>query len=156
MHSLRHEPSFATAFYRVGPVYQRLYSHGLDVSLSLQIFDDHAIRSARNLQGIVKGRKRGRVSFLWHLAQRYWDEALRHGAPRPATVAVRYRTVSRKIGRHNLLLDRPLFVNRLRRVVTSALAEGHLELHTSNRPCARRRTTWGEFSEPVPFDPAAV
>ena len=49
-----------------------------------------------------------------------------------------------------------MIVDWLRRAVTSALAKGHLELRTSNRPCARRGTTWGEFSEPVPYDPAAV
>jgi len=37
MHSLRHEPSFATPFYQVGPLYLQLGSRGLDVSLSLQM-----------------------------------------------------------------------------------------------------------------------
>ena len=37
MHSLRHEPSFATPFYQVTPLYQQLDSRGLDLSLSLQM-----------------------------------------------------------------------------------------------------------------------
>lgn len=36
MHYLRHEPSFATAFYQVEPLYALLGSKGLDVSLPLQ------------------------------------------------------------------------------------------------------------------------
>jgi hypothetical protein len=36
MHSLRHEPGFATAFYQVEPLYVLLGSQGLDVSLPLQ------------------------------------------------------------------------------------------------------------------------
>ena len=35
MHSLRHEPAFATPFYQVEPLYIQLGSRGLDVSLSL-------------------------------------------------------------------------------------------------------------------------
>jgi len=37
MHSLRHNPSFASPFYQVEPLYRQLDKGGLDVSLSLQM-----------------------------------------------------------------------------------------------------------------------
>ena len=46
MHSLRHEPSFATPFYRGGPLYQQLDSRGLDVSLSLQMQVEAVMRAS--------------------------------------------------------------------------------------------------------------
>ena len=46
MHRLRHEPSFATPFYRVGPLYQQLDSRGLDVSLALQMQVEAVMRTS--------------------------------------------------------------------------------------------------------------
>ncbi len=47
MHSLRHEPSFATPFYQVEPLYLQLDSRGLDVSLSLQMQVEAVMRASR-------------------------------------------------------------------------------------------------------------
>jgi len=46
MHSLRHEPSFATPFYQVEPLYLQLGSRGLDVSLSLQMQVEAVMRES--------------------------------------------------------------------------------------------------------------
>ncbi len=47
MHSLRHEPSFATPFYEVEPLYRQLDSRGLDVSLSLQMQVETVMKASR-------------------------------------------------------------------------------------------------------------
>jgi len=46
MHSLRHEPSFATPFYQVQPLYLQLASRGLDVSLSLPMQVEDVMRES--------------------------------------------------------------------------------------------------------------
>jgi len=46
MHSLRHEPSFATPFYQVEPLYLQLGSRGLDVSLSLHMQVEAVMRES--------------------------------------------------------------------------------------------------------------
>jgi len=46
MHRLRHEPSFATPFYQVEPLYLQLDSRGLDVSLSLHAQVEAVMRAS--------------------------------------------------------------------------------------------------------------
>jgi len=46
MHSLRHEPSFATPFYQVEPLYLQLDSRGLDASLSLPMQVEAVMRAS--------------------------------------------------------------------------------------------------------------